>query len=252
VEAQLIPLAPDDSFSFSCSPDAACFNACCRDLNQFLTPYDILRLKDRLAMSSGQFLERYTVRHVGPESGLPVVSLKPEAGDARACPFVTSRGCRVYADRPSSCRTYPLVRAVSRSRETGRLSEHFMLLKEPHCRGFEQRISRTVRNWLEDQEVEVYNRINDRMMEVIRLKNIRHPSPLDIPAQHLFSLALYDLDTFRVQVFEKGLVDAISPDPSLMERAAEDDLALLSVGIEWVKSRLFDFETPVGRSGKRG
>lgn len=247
MEAQLIPLAPDDTFSFFCSREVSCFNACCRDLNQFLTPYDILRLKDRLEMTSGQFLEKYTVRHVGPESGLPVISLKPNAGDALICPFVTPGGCRVYPARPSSCRTYPLIRAVSRSRETGRLSENFMLLREPHCRGFDQGSTRTVRNWLEDQEVVPYNRMNDRMMEIISLKNIRHPGPLHISAQHLFSLALYDLDTFRVQVFEKGLIDDISPDPILMERAATEDLALLAVGIEWVKARLFDVRMPVDR-----
>jgi uncharacterized protein len=247
LDAQLIPLSPDDTFSFSCSREVPCFNACCRDLNQFLTPYDILRLKNWLEMTSSQFLEKHTIRHVGPESGLPVISLKPMAGDALLCPFVTPGGCRVYPARPASCRTYPLIRAVSRSRKSGRLSEHFMLLREPHCRGFDQDSPRTVRNWLEDQEVAPYNRMNDRMMEIISLKNSRHPGPLDIPAQHLFSLALYDLDTFRVQVFEKGLIDGISPDPVLMERAATEDLALLAVGIEWVKTRLFDVRMPADR-----
>ena len=41
------PLSLTDTFAFSCSARVACFNDCCRDLNQFLMPYDILRLKIR-------------------------------------------------------------------------------------------------------------------------------------------------------------------------------------------------------------
>jgi hypothetical protein len=46
----LQPIEPDEQFRFACSPGVACFNACCRDLNQSLFPYDILRLKKRLKL----------------------------------------------------------------------------------------------------------------------------------------------------------------------------------------------------------
>ena len=62
MENELTPLSADDAFTFGCNPGVACFNECCRDLNQFLTPYDILRLKNHLNLSSSAFLERYT-RH---------------------------------------------------------------------------------------------------------------------------------------------------------------------------------------------
>ena len=71
---KLRAISPNEQFRFACSPAVACFNECCRDLNQFLYPYDILRLKKGLGMSSGEFLERYTTRHIGPESGLPIVT----------------------------------------------------------------------------------------------------------------------------------------------------------------------------------
>ncbi|MEZ4604032.1 MAG: YkgJ family cysteine cluster protein [Desulfobacterales bacterium] len=35
------------------------------------------------------------------------------------CPFVTADGCRVYQNRPSSCRMYPLIRVVRRARADG-------------------------------------------------------------------------------------------------------------------------------------
>ena len=126
---KLIPVSINERFAFHCGRDVSCFNACCRDLNQFLAPYDILQLKNFLGIRSTEFLATYPARHVGPETGLPVITLRPKAGDQRECPFVTPAGCGVYPNRPSSCRIYPLARAVSRCRQTGRLTQHFALIR---------------------------------------------------------------------------------------------------------------------------
>jgi Fe-S-cluster containining protein len=217
----------------------ACFNECCRDLNQFLHPYDILRLKKGLGLSSGEFLERYTTRHTGPESGLPIVALKAAEAEQLTCPFVTQKGCRVYPDRPSSCRTYPLVRAISRCRQTGRITERFMLLNEPHCLGFNQPEQQTVRQWIKDQDIEIYNHINDRLMEIISLKSRRHPGPLGLKSQQLFYTALYDLDGFRKQIFNHQLLDKFDVHPQKLAASEIDDTALLEIGIEYIKQVLF-------------
>jgi Fe-S-cluster containining protein len=230
---------PDGQFRFACSPGVACFNACCRDLNQSLYPYDILRLKKRLRLSSGEFLERYTSQHIGPGSGLPIVTLKPNDASRLTCPFVSEKGCSVYSDRPSSCRTYPLVRAISRSRETGKISERFMLLNEPHCLGHNKPKIQTVRQWIEDQQIKTYNYINDKLMQIIRLKNQVLPGPLDLKSRQLVYLALYDLDNFRNQFLNDRLLDNVGVDPQKLAAAETDDTALLEVAIEWVKQTLF-------------
>lgn len=238
MENEFTPLDPDTPFRFSCHNRVACFNACCHDLNQFLTPYDILRLKNGLEMTSSDFLEQYTTLHTGPETGLPIVALKPEASSGLACPFVRAAGCSVYAHRPSSCRIYPIARAVTRSRETGRLQEHFALLKEPHCLGHEQDSTQTVRAWVGNQELADYNAFNDMLMEIIALKNRKGPEPLDMKSRLAFHMALYDLDRFRTHVFGSGLLDGDGVDHDLWEQARKDDIALLRIGHAWVK-RLF-------------
>ena len=235
----LKPIATDKPFRFECSPKAACFNECCQDLNQFLYPYDILRLKIRLKMVSGEFLERYTTQHIGPESGLPMVTLKTTHAQRRICPFVTKKGCRVYPDRPASCRTYPLVRAISRNRATGKVSEHFLLLKEPHCLGFDASKSQSAQQWMDDQEIEIFNHFNDQMLDIIRLKNQLRPGPLDPKSRQLFYVALYDLDRFRTRIFEDKMVDQIDVDPRKLAEARTDDTALLEIGMTWVKQDLF-------------
>lgn len=236
----LIPIKADERFRFECSPAVTCFNECCRDLNQFLYPYDILRLKNGLGLSSGEFLERYTAQHIGPESGLPIVALKTADAKGLTCPFVTENGCRVYSDRPASCRTYPLVRAISRNRDTGAVNEHFMLLNEPHCLGFKEQKEQTVRQWIKEQGVEADNPINDKLMEIISLKSRLKPGPLDLKSRQLFFLALYDLDNFRNRFLENGCLNDLDVDPQKLSAAETDDTALLEVAMEWVKKELFN------------
>jgi Fe-S-cluster containining protein len=240
VDPDLTPLALQDTFCFSCTPEVPCFNACCRDLNQFLTPYDILRLKIHLGLSSEQFLSQYTLQHTGPISGLPIVTLKPANNHDLLCPFVTGKGCSVYENRPSSCRMYPLARTVARSVATGEIIEQYMLLKEPHCLGFNQGNPRTVQQWIGDQKITIYNEINDKLLQIICLKNRLLPGALDLESRHLFFTALYDLDGFRSRIVDNGLLSDFQIDSSLMEKALDDDVALLEVGMQWIERVLFD------------
>jgi hypothetical protein len=93
--------------------------------------------------------------------------------------------------------------------------------------------------WIKDQDVEVYNHINDHLMEIISLKNRLHSGPLDLRLQHLLYVALYDLDNFRNQIFNNKLFDRVDLDPQKLAAARADDAVLLEVGIAWVKQVVF-------------
>ncbi|MDA8105377.1 MAG: YkgJ family cysteine cluster protein, partial [Nitrospiraceae bacterium] len=101
-------LGLDDTFSFGCNSGLTCFNKCCRDINLFLTPYDILRMKRRLRIPSGEFLRTYTFPLFPEEIGHPVILLKMLPDETKNCPFVSDQGCLIYDDRPWSCRSFPL------------------------------------------------------------------------------------------------------------------------------------------------
>lgn len=237
----LIELSPDDTFRFACHQKVACFNQCCGDLVQFLTPYDILRLKQRLGLSSSEFLARYTRQQTGGETGLVIVSFRRESPDDNRCPFVTDEGCGVYEDRPSSCRAYPLVRLAARSRETGRISERFFLIKEDHCLGFEQDRTQTVRQWVADQGLAEYNRMNDLMMALISAKNQFAPGrSLSLAETNIFYTGCYDLDRFKNEIFETGrLAEAGISDDDTLAAAGRDDRALLELALVWTRNMLF-------------
>ena len=45
-------LTPESRFKFRCHPGISCFTECCGKTTIILTPYDILRLKNRLNMKA--------------------------------------------------------------------------------------------------------------------------------------------------------------------------------------------------------
>jgi Fe-S-cluster containining protein len=231
----LAPIAPDRPFRFDCSPEVACFNACCRDLCQALSPYDVLRLKLALGVCAEELFTRYARRHPGPGSGLPVAVLAPADPQTRACPFVTAAGCRVYADRPGSCRTSPLVRIARRARDTGRVASDYLLLREPHCQGFAGGRRRTAAEWIADQGLADFDRWNDRLLELISLKNRLLPGALPPALYAELDCALYDLDRFRERFFQRG-APAAAPDGPPGGLGAE--AALLAAAFAWAAERL--------------
>jgi len=235
MDAPLTLLDSDASFCFGCSPEIVCFNECCRDLNQFLTPYDVIRLKKRLCLSSHEFLARYTRRHTGPGSGIPVVTLIPADPERLTCPFVAPGGCRVYSDRPSACRMYPLVRILRRSHDTADIAEEYRLLREPHCRGFHAVRLQTAREWILNQGLPDYIAENDRMLEVIGLKARLSSKALPPSIADQVYTALYDLDRF---LEGRRFASRTGVHAGRVESARQDEVALLRQGLEWAKQLL--------------
>ncbi|MEJ2037717.1 MAG: YkgJ family cysteine cluster protein, partial [Desulfosarcinaceae bacterium] len=224
---------------FDCHPGLACFNQCCRDLNQALTPYDTLRLRAYLELTAAAFRDKYLEIRPGPESGLPVATLRFSDHPQKHCPFVRAEGCLVYPARPASCRMYPLARALHRSRADGELREHFALLREPHCRGFEQSRNRTVRQWVINQELGIHLRINDALLELIALKNRLRPGPLSRDHWHWARMVFYDLDGFKRKVMSDDPATSLQSGLPHPPEAGAQDEAWLGWAMLWLKELLF-------------
>lgn len=225
------------TFTFGCHPGVSCFNQCCADLNLLLTPYDTLRLKNRLGMRSEKFLDQYTEPRPG-ERRFPLLQLKMSRQPGRPCPFVTPAGCSVYEDRPGACRTYPLGRG---SATGGR--EMFIVVKEPHCRGFAGEKSWEVQEWLADQGLEPYNRLNDRWMEIVTAKSSLGPEERITSKVQMFVMVSYNLDRFRDFVFGSRFLDRFDLEPELVAKLRSDDEALLYLGFDWLNFALYGQKT---------
>lgn len=230
-------LAPDQAFRFACGPHLACFNTCCADKRLPLMPYDLLRLRRGLNLTSAEVLERYAEMDLDPVSGWPVLRLRLTE-DGR-CPLVTPQGCGAYADRPAACRTYPLARAV-RPDAQGRPAEEVFLRQEtPACLGWEAERALTPAQWVEDQGLAPYQAANDALLPLFCHPRRRGRLELRPPQIHAVILALYNLDQWRQLVARPGFAAAQGLKPGVVEAALASDETLLGLGRDWLLVQLF-------------
>ena len=235
----LRPVAAGEALGFACGPALPCFTECCRDLDLALSPYDVLRLKRRLGLSSGEFMRRYAL--VGMEDGaaFPICRLAMVDDGRASCVFVRPEGCSVYADRPAACRAYPLARGVSLEADGG-ARERLALLREPHCRGFSADIPGCCADFLESQGLAEYNRFGDALLRLHQHPLVRSGAfrPDEQQARR-YVLALYDLDRFRSLLARGALPLAFPLTPAQRRGLEGDDGELLLLAIAWLEREFF-------------
>ncbi|TAL26064.1 MAG: YkgJ family cysteine cluster protein [Nitrospirae bacterium] len=234
-------LDPETKFRFRCHKDIKCFTKCCSNIDIMLTPYDVLRLKNRLGMSSEEFLEKYTYSKIDEKSSHPYIYLKMSRDEKRSCPFVTfPEGCTIYADRPVSCRYYPIGQATLKkgigSSGQGIHEEFYFFVKEPHCLGYEENTEWTVESWRADQESSLYDEMNREWKGILMRRNIPGgKSVLDPKKQTQFYMASYDLDRFKRYVFESKFIETFDIAKEEIEKLKTDEVALMNLGFKYLK-----------------
>ncbi|WP_428568185.1 MAG: YkgJ family cysteine cluster protein [Solidesulfovibrio sp. DCME] len=238
-------LAAGETFRFACHPQVPCFNACCSDLTLMLTPYDVLRLRRALGVSSADFLTHFAHRVTIPDSGFPMPRLKMREERQKRCPFVSAEGCKVYGNRPGACRTYPLGRA-SRLDEAGNVMEQFFVVREPHCQGFEEEANWDAAAWLADQELAVYNAANDRYMRLMALARGKG-ARLTSKQEQMVWLALYQPDAFQDFIAKMDLFRLVEIDEGRKAAVAADEEAALAFGLDWLELAFFGIEEGLRR-----
>jgi len=237
-------LGLDDTFRFHCHPGVPCFNACCRDVNIVLTPYDCLRLRKRLGLSSREFLEKYTVLPQTNRGVFPIPVLKMSDDAERKCPFVGKNGCSVYSDRPWPCRMYPLGHMTNRSSDRPLGEEYWFLLKEDLCKGHEEEKVWTVREYMKDQGTEPYERMGEFFRDLALHETVVSGKLKPTKEQiENFFMALYDLDNFRKMVFNTSFLKRFVVQEERVERMRKDDEELLEFGFLWVRFVMFGEKT---------
>ncbi len=230
-------LGLDDRFTFRCGRELDCFTHCCRDVTIVLTPYDILRLKHSLHLSSQEFLDRYTLSPRFAGQKFPLVILKMDE-QTKQCPFVSAEGCAVYRDRPWSCRMYPLGTAEPKNPTPEEQAFHFVVLEEL-CHGHREENCWSVRDWISSQGVEEFEMMG-ASFKYLTLHDYWDQSPELTPAQaEMFYMACYDLDRFRRFIFETRFLELLEVDEARIEAIRAHDEDLLEFAVEWLRFSLF-------------
>lgn len=243
-KAEIVPvqLGMDSDFKFECHKGVSCFTKCCRGIDIILTPYDILRMKNKLELPSEEFLAIYTEPRLFEKTDLPVVTLKLLDDEIRSCPFVKEEGCLIYEDRPTTCRYYPLG-VGSLSNRADESDDFFFFVNEPHCKGFEETKEWTVREWRVDQGVDIHDDINAGWTDlIVRKRSFPTNIKLSEKSKQLFFMVCYNIDAFKRFVFESGFLKLYKIDEEVVEKIKTDDIALLNFGFDWLKDVLFNKE----------
>ncbi|MFH2121977.1 MAG: YkgJ family cysteine cluster protein [Pseudomonadota bacterium] len=229
-----------ETFCFSCHPDVDCFTDCCRQLELALTPYDVLRLKKGCGLHSEEFLDRYVIMEQEDHETFPRFYLTMIDDGRASCVFVSDTGCTVYKDRPGACRAYPMGRASIRQTDNNNsMDAFFVLLRESHCHGFQEKQKHTVLTYSTEQELPIYNRFNDAVAILLQHEQIRQGKQLSEQQREQFILALYNLDQFRTLLLGGKLPQTTPLDDTSKERLAADE-ELLLYSIDWLQKILFN------------
>jgi Fe-S-cluster containining protein len=225
----------------------ACFNRCCHNLNLFLYPYDVLRLKQNLGIPSDQFIEQYVDIVLRPGHHFPEVLLRMAEAPPAPCVFLSAQGCRVYAARPHTCRLFPVEQGARYEAASG-CSEPVYFFRPPEfclCPGETRAL--TIDDYIEEQEAEAYVPLTLAWAEVRRLFQ-DDPWGAEGPAgpkAKMAFMAAYNLDRFREFLFGSTFLKRYRVAPALAQKIRRDDEALLSFAFDWI--RLFVFGQATAR-----
>lgn len=227
-------LDPEHVFQFRCAPGVPCFTECCRDVTIVLTPYDVLRLKNALGMSSSEFLDAYSVVLSTERRLIPMVVLKMNEEDKR-CPFVTKQGCTLYEDRPWPCRMFPL--------DMNDDATFGLITDASRCRGLREPSKQRIGDWLIEQGVPIYDEMNSLFAQITSPLRAQEPDIQNPQIRQMIFMSLYNLDRFRDFIFESSFLDRFELDQAMVEKIKRSDLELLKFSFDWIKFGIFGQKT---------
>lgn len=245
-------LGLDDNIQFQCHKGIACFNECCQNIDIQLTPYDVIRLKQRLGMTSREFLDEYTWPFEMDHHGMPGVKLKP-VDKGTACRFLTEDGCSVYEDRPAACRYYALGHMTMREQGSTAPADVYFMVKEDHCLGHNEPRTVTVRDYRREQGIVEYDALTAHWRRLVLKKRsagptVGKPSPRSF---QLWFLASYDIDGFRKFVFSPSFGEVFILSNEEKANLAKDDVALMEFAARFLDQVMFGVFSIDRRAGAR-
>ena len=237
-EFKLKPISEEDQFPFKCYPGISCFNRCCHEIDVVLTPFDVLRMKTELGITSDEFLSKYTMVQKIKGTDVPLIKIKMLEDPSRPCVFMNEKGCSVYNSRPQVCRSYPAGTATLDPNAGENAYPHF-IISEEMCQGHKEETLWNINTWKSDQGAAELEELNKPWLEIVaQLKSLRLKNDQD-QKMHIFILACFDLDTFQKFVFESRFLERFNIDKTRAQQLRDSQVELLKFGFEWLQFALF-------------
>lgn len=229
MDHRYIVLEEDSEFKFHCHDGLDCFKKCCRDISIYLTPYDVLRMKNFLGLTSGEFLKKYTLKVNVPQTGFSVVHIKMSEEDNLKCPFITPKGCGIYLERPWSCRIAPVDMLGG--------GKYSFVFESSRCHGLKETKAQTIKEWVRDQGLEIYEEMEKGFKEIPKYLKLTGNKETDEKISKLSFMACYDLDKFRNLLMNSpSLIGKMNVNEEILHGIRQDDVQLMKFGFKLLSS----------------
>jgi Fe-S-cluster containining protein len=225
---------------FRCHKGISCFNACCKQADITLAPYDILRLKKRFNQTSEAFLKEYTVPFKMDQDGVPGVKMRTT--EDGACVMLDGdNGCGVYEDRPTVCRYYPVALLSLREKDSSEAQEFYSMVREEHCKGHEEAREITIDDYRKEQGCEEFDLRNRDWYKLILKKKSAGPGVgrLSDMSLQMFFMASYNIDMFRRFVLSDKFRETYTMQDTFYQAVENDDLILQDFAFQFLRQVLF-------------
>jgi len=242
-ESPVLPqqLKENSKICFNCYPGISCFNACCKQADITLTPYDVLRLKNHLGMTSSEFLKKHTVPFQMDGHGTPGIKMRTTDVDP-VCLFMEEKtGCTVYVDRPTACRYYPMAHLSSRRSDEFVDQQSYAIVREPHCKGHDKPREVSVAEYREEQQVSEFDDFNREFYQLILKKKSAGPAigkPSDT-SFHFYFMVCYDSDRFKEFLQSTNFRSVYAIGEEEFATLLNDEYARLKFGFRLLRQVLF-------------
>ncbi len=214
-----------------------------------LAPYDVIRLKQKLGMSSEEFLKEYTVPWEIDSDG--IIGVKLKTNEEKHCLLMTEAGCSVYEERPAACRYYPFGLMGVKHSEAKTDEQNYFRIEEEHCKGhlaenfLPETKEITLGEYRKSQGVEEYDEYNLDWIRLLLKKKSAGPSvgkPSPESLQIMF-MATYDLDRFKRFITSANFKSVYDVSDEVYHQIENDDIALLKFGYRFLFQILFGEKT---------
>ncbi|MEW5908812.1 MAG: YkgJ family cysteine cluster protein [Thermodesulfobacteriota bacterium] len=232
-------------FSFRCHSDLSCYNRCCRNLNLFLYPYDILVLKNSLGISSDQFLDRYVDVVLREGNFFPEVLLKMRENETRDCIFLSESGCTVYTYRPHTCRLFPVEQGFVSDSDTQKTRFIHFFRPPDFCLGSREERTFTPLEWVQNQGAEEHTKMIllwAQTKQLFQNNPWGNEGPMG-PKGKMGFMAAYNLDRFREFVFGSSFLKRYRVRPPVIQSILSDETELMKFGLSWIRLYLWGIQT---------
>jgi hypothetical protein len=117
----------------------------------------------------------------------------------------------------------------------------YFLIKEEHCLGHQEPRTLTIREYRQEQGVELYDDLNREWRQIILKRRSSGPAvgQPSLRSYQFFFLGSYNLDGFREFVLSDKFSDVYELEAETFESLKTDEVALMQFGFRLLKQVLF-------------